>query len=110
MTISTTAPAEHDFAKIELFAAGASVLVEGVPGKKIRVLQCLLTSKGEVDVIWQSGDGSIKRTGPSYLYAGGGMVLPLSPIGWFVTLPGEALVVCLSKASPIGGHLDYEVI
>jgi hypothetical protein len=95
------------FAAINASTSGNNTLVAAVTSKKIRVLALWLTSSGIVNAKFQSGAGGTDLTGLGYEVANTGMVLPLSPVGWFETAAGVLLNLNLSAAIPVGGSLVY---
>src|SRR5262249_54795146 len=104
----------YAYAPIVASASGQTTIVTAVssPSKKIiRVINLELSASGSVNVKWQSvGTASTDLTGLFYISTNGGEVLPTSEVGWFQTLSGEALVLNLSAAVAVGGHLTYELI
>jgi hypothetical protein len=98
------------FAPIAVSASGANTIVALVSSKKIRVLSMKVTANGAVNGKWQSSTAGDK-TGLSYFAAAGdGEVLPFNPVGWFETAAGESLILNLSAAVAVGGHLTYVTV
>lgn len=99
------------FAVINLSSSGDSVVVSGVPNRRIRVVSYTLISDAAVTVTWKSGSTEI--SGPMSLAANGGMApnsAGLSPagfVGLFETDFGTDLVIGLSSAVAVGGHISY---
>lgn len=96
-------------AAIACSSSGANTIVNGVSGKAIRVLGYVIVANGAVNAKWQSA--SADKTGLAYLAANGGVVAPMAPLGggyWFDTAVGEALVLNLSVAVAVGGHVTYQ--
>lgn len=89
------------FAVITASAAGETAVVAAVTGKKIRVLNYVLTRSGAVNVKFQSGTSDI--TGLLYE----GAAAAYSPLGQFETAAGAALNINLSGAVAVGGHITY---
>lgn len=88
-------------------ASGDNTLVSAVTGKKIRVHGYVLSASAAVNAKFRSGTTDV--TGLLYPGANGGAVAPraFSPDGWFETVAGQALVLNLSAAVAVGGHLVY---
>ena len=93
------------YAKIDVASAGDNTIVAAVAGKKIRVLQYALVVGAATTVIWKSGSTAI--SGDMSFDANSGISSPFSPVGLFETAAGEALVLNLSAANPVSGHLVY---
>lgn len=103
------------YAVISASAAGDTTVIAGVAGKKIRVLDYIVTSNGGVDIQWQSTDGT-NLSGVMYmglhgwLSAVGGYQTPAGMFGLFEVPADEGLVINLSAAVAVGGHLTYQFI
>lgn len=95
------------FAKITASSSGATTIVSAVTSKKIRVLAWSLVCNAAVNVKWQSHVTPTDLTGLHYFGANGGISVPLSPVGHFETVAGEALDINLSGAQAVGGSLVY---
>lgn len=93
-------------APINASASGANAIVAGAPGRTIVVLGYVFVAAGAVEVTWESGGGSL-LSGPMSVGANGGVSLAYNEKGHFWTLPGESLVMDLSGAVVVGGHLLY---
>lgn len=94
------------FASIDVATSGDNTIVAAVASKKIRVLAYTLVCAAATTVIWKSATaGAI--TGDMSFAANGGIAAPFSPIGHFETTAGEALVLNLSAANAVSGHLVY---
>lgn len=94
------------FASIDVATLGDNTIVAAVPSKKIRVLAYALVCGAATTVIWKSATaGAI--SGDMQFAANGGIAAPFSPIGHFETTAGEALVLNLSAANAVSGHLVY---
>lgn len=94
------------FAAIAASGSGDNTIVALVSGKKIRVLNYVLVANGTVNVKWKSST-TTDKTGLAYLVANTGVASPHAPTGLFETAAGEALVLNLSAAIAVGGHLSY---
>jgi len=94
------------FAKIDVASSGDNTIVSAVTGKKIRVLQYSLVCGAETTVQWKSSGGTT-LSGDMQFAANGGISCPFSPVGLFETASGEGLVLNLSAANAVSGHLCY---
>lgn len=94
------------FASIDVATSGDNTIVAAVASKKIRVLEYAIVCAAATTVIWKSATaGAI--TGDMSFAANGGIATPFSPLGKFETTAGEALVLNLSAANAVSGHLVY---
>jgi hypothetical protein len=88
---------------------GDNTLVAAVAGKKIRVHAYELSASAAVNAKFRSGTTDI--TGLIYLAAAGASAdaaeRTADPDGLFETVAGQALVLNLSGAVPVGGWVDY---
>jgi hypothetical protein len=96
-------------ANINASASGNNTIVAAVGGKKIKVLQYKVVVSANVTVTWESSGGSV-LDGPCAFAANGGEAPPYCPVGHFDTLTGEGLVMNLSSAVQVGGHLKYVLV
>jgi len=94
------------FAKIDVASSGDNTIVSAVTGKKIRVLQYSLVCGAATTVQWKSSGGTT-LSGDMQFAANGGISCPFSPVGLFETASGEGLVLNLSAANAVSGHLCY---
>jgi hypothetical protein len=78
-------------------AAGDTVLIPGVAGQSIAVDQFRISAAGAVTVLIKDGAGI---TLDAYVFAGAGSAPPLpnSGVPWYLTTPGNGLVLNLSAA------------
>ena len=96
------------FAPIVASASGATTIVTNAfPLRKLRVIAANVIASNAVNVKWQTSTGPVDLTGLAYLTTNGGYILPYNAIGWFETLPGDNLLINLSGAIPVGGHITY---
>lgn len=115
--MSGTTALTPKFAKISAAASGDNTLVAAVTSKKIRVLSLFLVNSGTaVSVYFTSGAGGTAISGDSTnkipldkTGAAGpaGFSLGHNPQGWFETASGAALMLNLSAAQGVAGHLTY---
>jgi hypothetical protein len=97
-------PIPVKYAAVNRSTTGA--IVAAVAGKKIRVLEYVLSAAGAVNTKWQSA--STDLTGLTYFAAAGDNVsCPFSPVGHFQTAVNEALNLNFSGAVVVGGHIAY---
>lgn len=96
------------FAPISVSASGANTVVAAIPGKKIRVLNYVLSAKDEVFGTWRSGASTLLSGGlflkdvSNPVAATGSHEVPL-----FQTVNGEALILVLNTSKLVAGHLTY---
>jgi hypothetical protein len=99
-------PLTPKFALIAAASNGDNTLVAAVATKKIRVLNYVLISSGTVNAKFRSATaGDI--SGLLYLIANVGAAAGYAITGHFETVAGEALILNLSGAVAVGGHLSY---
>lgn len=96
------------FASISCAAAGDNTILAAVAGKTIRVLEYVLNVAGAVTVKFTSGAAGTALSGAMALAANGGIGGAFCPVGLFQALaPNTALVLNLSAAVQVSGHLVY---
>jgi hypothetical protein len=93
------------FAKIEATASGQTTVVDGVTGKKIRVLRMGYTASAATSVKWQSA--STDLTGSETMVAGAKGGASYCEVGVIETAAGEDLNISLSATATVGGMLTY---
>ena len=102
------------FAVINATASGVNTVVAAVSGKKLRVLGYSASATAAVTSTWKSASTAI--SGPMALGVAGNVSVGLgaasfmSEFGVFETAVGEALVLNLSLATTVGGHLVYREV
>jgi hypothetical protein len=88
------------------FATGATIathaLVAAVSGKKIRVLQYLITTVDGLNLTFKSASTTISAN-----IAATGAMSPYCPHGFFETAAGEALGFALDAAESTSVHVVY---
>lgn len=104
-----------NYVAINASSSGDNTIVSGVTGKKIRVLNYLVMCGNDVTVTFKSGSNSI--SGPLALAANGGVMAAAGTesgagqVGLIQsTNQGEALILNLSAAFAVGGHLVYILV
>ena len=102
---------------ISASSSGNNTLVAAVTGKRIRVVSYVLSFSGTVNAKFTDGAGGSDLTGLLYGAAGVNVsAAPHSdgrfhgPAGHFETGQGTALVLNLSGATAVGGHLTYDEV
>jgi len=96
------------YAAIAASTLGDNTVVAATAGKKIQVERFVITSSGTVNAKWRSGTTDI--SGLFYLVANSGATCPgFGAEYWLETVAGQALVLNLSAAVPVGGIVVYEL-
>jgi hypothetical protein len=85
----------------------STVLVNGVPGRRIVVLSVSLVASNIVIATFQTSTGAIALGGPYYCAQYGGIVLNHNMGGWFETAFGDSLLLALGAGVAVGGSLSY---
>ncbi len=102
------------YAAISASSSGDNTIVAAVGNRKIRVMNYTLIAAGDVSVTWKSGSTAI--SGAMALTTNGGMAPSAGSAGTngldgvLETAGGSALVLNLSAAVSVGGHIRYEVL
>ncbi len=107
---SGTTAVTPQFAAISASALGDNTLVAAVAGKTIRVLKYTVVASSPVALKFGDGLGTNPITGAMPLAANSGVGGAYCPIGLFQTSAGNALVLNLSTAVPVAGHLTYILV
>lgn len=103
------------YAAISASASGNNTIIAASTGQKIVVVSYVVIAAGPVSITWKSGASS-SLSGAMALAANGGAAPsagPLAPsgvVGMMETASGEALVLNLSAAVAVGGHLAYRLV
>lgn len=100
-------PNDHlDIRRIAVSASssGDNAILALVTGKRIRLLGCLLTAAGAVNVKWRSNTTDLSAA-VVLSASGDGFVLPEAITGWVETVAGQALNLNLSGAVAVTGHV-----
>lgn len=93
------------FKMINATVLGSNIVIAAVPTKKIRVLQYSLVCQTAVSIYFEYS--GVFLTGIMTFANNGGISSPFSPVGLFETLAGYSLLINLSVANVVGGHLVY---
>lgn len=96
---------------IDTAVSGDNTLVAAIPGRKVRVLGYILVGAAAVSVRWKSAttalSGAMLATAPLACQQSGSS---FDTVPALETNPGEALVLNLSAAVQVSGHLTFEVV
>ena len=96
------------YAAVSASGSGANILVAAVAARRICVCNYLIVAAGAVGVKWVRGSTDI--SGVMQVAATGGVASPVASPGLgplFKTGVNEDLVLNLSAAVSVGGHLSY---
>lgn len=95
------------FAAIDCAASGDNTIVSANATRKLKVYAYVLVVDSAVSVKWKSGAGT-NLSGAMSLAANGTLTISGSPSGWlFETAVNNALVLNLSAAVQVSGHVAY---
>ena len=99
------------FATISTSSSGSTIISGASTGKKIRVISYVIVANAAVNVKFQSSTGSTDVTGLFYLSANGGISGAYAPTGHFqTTTNSDNLIISLSSAVAVGGHITYVLV
>lgn len=93
------------YAVINASASGDNTIVAAVASKVVRVISYVLIANGTVNVKWKQGATDISGLMP--LVVNVGAVCPEASRGWMETAVNAALILNLSAAVAVTGHLSY---
>lgn len=97
-------------APVSCAALGANTIVTNYTTKHIALLQYnLVCAAPGVTVTWQDSDGVVHSGAMSFSETGG-LVCGESSVAHFVLAAGKSLVLYLSAAVQVSGHLSYDLI
>lgn len=102
-----------DTSRVAIAAAssGANHLVVAVTGKKIKIVNFIVSASGAVNFKFQSAVTPTDITGLFYLAAAGASIGAANDsVGWGSTLVGEGLDLNLSSGVAVGGVLHYVLV
>jgi len=102
---------DDDIGRAQISAAsiGDNTVVAAIPGKRIKVIGYALVSTSANTIRWKSG-AAANLSGAMALAANGGLSSPSDKnTVEFETAVGEALVLNLTGATNVGGHVVYKV-
>jgi len=94
------------FAAISTAASGDNTIVAAVAGKKLRVVKYTIVTASGVSAKFRTSSGA-DLSGAMALAANSGVGGAYCPVGLLETAAGDALVLNLSGAVPVAGHLTY---
>jgi len=95
------------YAVINVSSSGDNTLISAVAAKKIRVLSYTLVCDAAVAVKFTDGAGGTALSGAMSFAANGGASPPFNPAGHFQGSTNTALVINLSAAVGVRGHMTY---
>jgi hypothetical protein len=101
------------YAVVNTAISGDNTIVAAVANKRIKVLHYAVGCDQNIDIYWKSN--ATRITGPIFLAAstslsaGYGASSPAGLVAMFETGVGEPLVLNLSGAKTVGGHITYLV-
>ena len=96
------------FAVINAGSSGDNPIVTGVAGKSVRLLSYVLVATAAVNCEWQDGGGATLSGAMNFAANGG--VSAASPTGLLMTTDGDHLVLNLSAATAVDGHISYILV
>jgi len=105
--IKTVGPPIHT--AVSVAASGDNTVVAAVSGKQILVTAYTLLAAGAVDIQWWSAAAGTALSGLMSLDQFGGMA-PAFGDALFETAAGEALILNLSAAIQVSGHITYHEV
>lgn len=91
-----------EFRSIDLNTSGDTIVIPGIPGKRVRVTHYFLTSSSGNTVIWKSG--SIEISSEIVLDSN---ISVSSDLGVLQSKPGESISLNLDSTNHVGGHITY---
>lgn len=90
-------------------SSGDNTILAAVTAKRIRVIGGVLMAAGAVNAKWKSGSGTDVTGLYRFAAAGDGVAIPEMLAGHAETAAGEALVLNLSAATAVSGHVTVLV-
>jgi len=97
-------------AVINCAALGSNTVVVNSGTKHIVVLQYVLDCAVPGNTVTWEDSAGILHSGPMPFSETGGLVAPFSEVGHFMLAEGRSLVMNLTAAAQVGGHLSYALI
>lgn len=103
------------YADINVTAAGNTTVIPAVAGKKVRLHQYVVITDTDVTLTWKDTGGA-NLSGPLPLAAYGGISSNQgagsyqTPFGLFESDPDQGVVINLSGAANLGGHVTYTYV
>jgi hypothetical protein len=88
-------------------ASGDLVVVGGSPGMSVAVNGYIVQSAGAATITWKSG--STAKSGALPEAAETGVASGWSQDGWFHTAKGDDLILNVSAAVQVSGHVSYSL-
>lgn len=96
------------FSPLSATSSGDTIVVLGIDGYTINVCSYVFVVASDVSVKWRSNGTDLSGAMP--MIANGGISAPVSSPGLgplFKTIPGDPLIINLSSASLVAGHIGY---
>ena len=103
-------PTSVRYVNIDVNTSGTNVLVAGVAGMSIYVLNLTLLCFAAVDVTLEEAGTGTDRLGPYSFNANGGISMPDSTVGWTRLAGGQGLNIRLSGNVRVGGSVAYRMM
>lgn len=97
---------------INVSASGNNVVVAASPYRQwpcILVLRYTLKVANAVTIQWLGSQGSTLSGPMPFVSAGDGVIESFDPGGYFLTAPGDDLILNLSGDVAVGGYLLYDL-
>lgn len=94
---------------IDTSSSGNTEIIAAPSSGFIRVHGYVLVAAGSVNVKWTDGANN-DYTGPMPMVAGNAIVAPNDRDGWFDLPPQCNLVLNLSGAVAVGGHVKHSIV
>lgn len=97
------------FASVDVATAGDNTIVAGVAGRRIQLVHYLLNPQGAVNLFWRDGAGGAALSG-TIVFGAAGFLDTGNAEGLLATSDGNALVLNLSGAVQVSGHISYMLL
>jgi hypothetical protein len=103
------------YANVTVTASGDTIIIPAVAGKKVRLHEYVVITDADVIFTWKDTAGT-SLSGPLPLASYGGISSApgagsyQTPFGLMETSPNAGLVINLSGAVNIGGHITYTYV
>lgn len=98
----------YNQAPIALSSSGDSVaIIPGIPGRKVVIYQGLVVAGGAVSLTVKSSGGTALSGAMPIAANGNGLDWRYTGAGYFVSLPGEGIILNLSGSVTLGGFFNY---
>lgn len=105
--LGASASDEIDYAVIATTTSGPQIVVAGIPGKRIMPVFIVVAPTMATIITWRSNTTML---GGGLDFDPKGKAFPgFCPVGYFITAVGEDLIMDVSNATNIGGHMTYAI-